>query len=135
MPDRYRHNIRYFGLLAPRTKARTHDTVFALLGQTRRGKPRRLGWAASLKKSFGVDPLLDSRGERMRRIGRFEAGLDAAEWHLDGDVHARAVGELGDGEFDSAVRRQARCLPLENVHHIPSSIAVVTRIRLKFPTD
>ena len=72
VPDRYRHNIRYFGLLAPRTKARTHDTVFALLGQARRGKPRRLSWAASLKKSFGVDPLLDSRGERMRRIGRLK---------------------------------------------------------------
>ena len=72
VPDRYRHNIRYFGLLAPRTKAHTYDTVFALLGQTRRGKPRRLSWAASLKKSFGVDPLLDSRGERMRRIGRLK---------------------------------------------------------------
>ena len=72
VPDRYRHNIRYFGLLAPRTKACTHDTVFALLGQTRRGKPRRLSWAASLRKSFGVDPLLDSRGERMRRIGRLK---------------------------------------------------------------
>ena len=72
VPDRYRHNIRYFGLLAPRTKARTHDTVFALLGQARRGKPQRLSWAASLKKSFGVDPLLDSRGERMRRIGRLK---------------------------------------------------------------
>ena len=72
VPDRYRHNIRYFVLLAPRTKACTHDTVFALLGQARRGKPRRLSWAASLKKSFGVDPLLDSRGERMRRIGRLK---------------------------------------------------------------
>ena len=46
-------------------------------------------------------------------------------------MHARAVGELGDGEFDSAARRQARCLPLENVHHIPSSIAAVTRIRIR----
>ena len=72
VPDRYRHTIRYFGLLAPRTKARTHDTVFALLGQARQGKPRRLSWAASLKKSFGVDPLLDSRGERMRWIGRLK---------------------------------------------------------------
>ena len=64
--DHYRHNIRYFGPLAPRVKGRTHDAVFALLGQERLGKPRRLLWAASLKKSFGVDPLQDSEGQRMR---------------------------------------------------------------------
>ena len=57
VPDRYRHNVRYFGLLAPRVKCQTHDAVFALLGQERLGKPRRLWWAASLQKSFGVDPL------------------------------------------------------------------------------
>ena len=70
VPDRYRHNIRYFGLLAPRTKARTHDTVFALLGQKRLGKPWRLSWAASLRKYFGVDPLLDEQGDRMHWVGR-----------------------------------------------------------------
>ena len=66
IPDRYRHNIRYFGLLSPRVKGRTHDAVFALLGQERQGKPWRLRWAASLRKSFGVDPLLDREGQRMR---------------------------------------------------------------------
>ena len=66
VPDRYRHNVRYFGLLAPRVKSQTHDAVFALLGQERLGKPRRLWWAASLQKSFGVDPLLDRDGQRMR---------------------------------------------------------------------
>ena len=66
VPDRYRHNIRYFGLLAPRVKGRTHDSVFALLGQERLGKPWRLRWAASMKKSFGVDPLMDREGQRMR---------------------------------------------------------------------
>ena len=73
VPDRYRNNIRYFGLLAPRTKARTHDTVFALLGQERLGKPRRLSWAASIRKSFGVDPLLDEQGDRMRWVSRLPA--------------------------------------------------------------
>ncbi len=58
VPDRYRHTIRHFGLL----------------GQIRQGKPRRLSWAASLRKSFGVDPLLDRRGERMRWIGRLKPG-------------------------------------------------------------
>ena len=72
VPDRYRHAIRYFGLLAPRTKARTHDIVFALLGQKRRGKPWRLSWAASLRKYFRVDPLVDRKGERMHWVGRLE---------------------------------------------------------------
>ena len=66
IPDRYRHGIRYFGLLAPRVKGQTHDAVFALLGQQRLGKPRPLRWATSLKKCFGVDPLLDRAGQRMR---------------------------------------------------------------------
>ena len=66
VPDRYRHNIRYFGLLAPRVKCQTHDAVFALLGQERLGKPRRLWWAASMKRSFGVDPLLDREANQMR---------------------------------------------------------------------
>jgi hypothetical protein len=65
VPDRYRHNIRYIGLLAPRVKCRTHDAVFDLLEQARLGKPWPLRWAAS-KKSFGVDPLLDRDGHRMR---------------------------------------------------------------------
>ena len=71
IPDRYQHNIRYFGLLAPRVKSDTHDAVFALVGQERLGKPPQLRWAASLKKSFGIDPLLDRDGQRMhwdRRI-------------------------------------------------------------------
>ena len=66
IPDRYRHSIRYFGLLAPRVKGQTHEAVFALLGQERLGKPRRLRWAASLKTSFGIDPLLDRDGQQMR---------------------------------------------------------------------
>ena len=65
VPDYYRHSVRYFGLLAPRVKSLTYDTVFALLGQERLPKPRRLRWAASMKKSFGLDPLLDHEGERM----------------------------------------------------------------------
>jgi hypothetical protein len=70
VPDRYLHNVRYFGLLAPRAKSQNHDAVFELLGQKRLGKPRRLRWAASLQKSFGVDPLVDLVGERMRWVRR-----------------------------------------------------------------
>ena len=66
VPDRYRHNIRHFGLLAPRLKGRTHDVVFALLGQQRLARPSRQEWAASIQRTFGVDPLLDGEGQRMR---------------------------------------------------------------------
>ena len=76
VPDRYRHNVRYFGLLAPRVKSQTHDAVFALLGQERLGKPRRLWWAASMRKSFGVDPLLDSEGRQMRWKHRLPPASD-----------------------------------------------------------
>jgi hypothetical protein len=67
--DRYRHSMRYFGLLAPRTKRATSAAVFALLGQQPRPKPPRQRWAASLKKHFGVDPLIDAFGHRMKWVG------------------------------------------------------------------
>ena len=71
--DRYRHAIRYFGLLAPGTKARTSAAVFALLGQPTRPRPRRLGWAFSLRRDFGVDPLTDRLGKPMRWVGRLKS--------------------------------------------------------------
>lgn len=73
VPDRYRHGIRYFGLLAPGTKRQTSAALFALLGQEKRPRPPRLGWAKSLRKLFQVDPLVDSRGERMHWVGRRNA--------------------------------------------------------------
>src|SRR5271156_5461047 len=53
--DRYRHSMRYFGLLAPRTKRTTSATVFLLLGQEQRSRPQRLSWRGSLLRSFQVD--------------------------------------------------------------------------------
>jgi len=70
VPDRYRHAIRHFGLLAPGSKARTSAALFALLGQQRRPRPRRLSWAYSLRRDFGVDPLIDRGGQPMRWVGR-----------------------------------------------------------------
>ena len=81
VPDRYRHNIRYFGLLAPRVKSQTHEAVFALLSQERLGKPRRLRWATSLHKCFGIDPLRDRAGQPMRwtrRVSPAPAGANVA---------------------------------------------------------
>jgi hypothetical protein len=65
VPDRYRHNIRYFGVLAPRIKTHHLARVFALLNQRRRGKPRRRSWSASIEKTFGHNPLTDSAGHPM----------------------------------------------------------------------
>lgn len=70
VPDGYRHAIRYFGLLAPGTKARTSAALFALLRQERRPRLPRLSWANSLRKHYGVDPLVDSRGQTMHWISR-----------------------------------------------------------------
>ena len=63
--DRYQHAMRYFGLLAPGSKHQTTAALFALLGQERRSRPRRLSWRNSLRKAFGKDPLLDSCGQPM----------------------------------------------------------------------
>jgi hypothetical protein len=70
VPDRYRHAIRYFGLLAPGSKRKTSATIFMLLRQKRRPRPKRLGWRASIQKDFRRDPLIDSAGQTMRWIGR-----------------------------------------------------------------
>jgi hypothetical protein len=69
VPDRYQHSMRYFGLLAPRTKRQSSAVVFALLGQRPLPKPPRQRWADSLKKHFGVDPLIDQFGNRMQWVG------------------------------------------------------------------
>ena len=65
VPDRYRHGVRYFGLLAPRVKSQKHDSVFAFLNQRRRPKPARVPWASSIQKDFRRDPLRSKDGNRM----------------------------------------------------------------------
>jgi len=70
VPQARRHNMRYFGLFAPRSMTRTSSAVFALLGQRKRPKPAQLNWASLLLKSFGRDPLIDSQGERMCWVGQ-----------------------------------------------------------------
>jgi hypothetical protein len=65
VPDRYRHAMRRFGLLAPRAQRVTSAALFALLGQVRRPRPQHLNWRNSLQKYFGVDPLVDSQGQSM----------------------------------------------------------------------
>ena len=67
---RGRHAMRYFGLLAPRTKARTWAAVFLSLKQKQRPLPCRLGWRYLLHKTFGIDPLIDSFGQEMHWVAR-----------------------------------------------------------------
>jgi hypothetical protein len=52
VPDRYRHAMRRFGLLAPRTQRTTSAALFLLLGQEKRPRPQRLSWRNSLRKLF-----------------------------------------------------------------------------------
>jgi Putative transposase len=72
VPNRYQHAIRYFGLLAPRSKNKTHAGLFLLLGQKLSPRPGRLSWRDSLIKYFGIDPHLDSHGELMHWVRRVE---------------------------------------------------------------
>ena len=72
VPDKFRHSMRYFGLLAPRSKHNTFSGLLTFLRQDRRPRPLRMGWANSLLKHFGVDPLIDSLGKPMVWIGRLE---------------------------------------------------------------
>lgn len=77
VPDPYSHAMRYFGLLSPRCKAQVWAAVFVLLNQQRRPHPPRLPWRWLRIKTFGTDPLLDSRGQLMRWAGR-QAPVGAA---------------------------------------------------------
>ena len=73
VPLHGRHAMRYFGLLGPRSKARTWAALFVLLKQKQRPHPRRLGWRWLRLRTFGIDPLLDSFGQPMYGVGWREA--------------------------------------------------------------
>jgi hypothetical protein len=70
VPDSYRHAVRYFGLLSPRVRGGMRAALFALIGQCTKPRPQRLSWRDSLRRYFGVDPLVDSYGQTMRWVRR-----------------------------------------------------------------
>jgi putative transposase len=70
VPDRYAHNIRYFGLASPAGKHLFSSAVFILLREEQKPRPKRLSFEAMSVKYFNFNPLLDSHGQRMRRVGR-----------------------------------------------------------------
>jgi hypothetical protein len=75
--DRYQHAIRYYGLLSPRSRGREFATLFAFLGKARRPRVPRLSWADSIKRCFGRNPLIDSRGRPMQSAGTAQPRLNS----------------------------------------------------------
>jgi hypothetical protein len=76
VPGHYIHSMTYHGLLAPRSIQTMRRVVFAAIGQPVPPRAERLPWAAAIKKYFGVDPLLDSKGNRMHKVGRIKPSGD-----------------------------------------------------------
>lgn len=76
VPDRYRHSVRYFGLLAPRCGQKSNAVFRALLGQTKPPRLKRFRWASSVHYAFKRNPLLDSEGRRMYWLRRISPARD-----------------------------------------------------------
>jgi len=72
--DRYCNSMRYFGILAPRSR-NLLSVVFDLLHQKQRPQPAPLPWATSLARTFGVNPLIGQDGSVLRRVGSIEPSL------------------------------------------------------------
>jgi len=67
---RYKHAARYFGLFAPRAVSQTFNAIFAALGHKRQTQAAPLPWSDSIKMTFGWDPLVDQRGQRLYWVRR-----------------------------------------------------------------
>jgi|SRR5581483_5497201 len=74
--DRYCNSMRYFGLLAPRSK-NLLSLVFDVLKQPRQPKPAPLSWAMSLHLTFGTNPLIGRDGSVLQRLGRMKPASPA----------------------------------------------------------
>jgi hypothetical protein len=69
IPDKGMHSVRYFGLLAPRARECRYEAFLRLLPTPRPRPVRRLRWASSISETSGRNPLIDSAGNRMERVG------------------------------------------------------------------
>ena len=76
--DRYVNSMRYFGLLAPRSKVLL-TCVFSVLEQQQRPRPTRLGYAESMHRTFGQNPLIGLDGQRLLRVGHIKPLAPKAE--------------------------------------------------------
>ena len=70
IPEYYQHAVGTFGLFAPRSLGQTSAGIFAILGQERRPRPKPRPWADSINRDFGHNPLLDHKGQQMKRVRR-----------------------------------------------------------------
>ncbi len=69
--DRYCNSMRYFGLLAPRSK-RLLTQVFSVLKQQQRPRPVRLRYAQSILRTFGQNPLIGLDGQPLLRVAHIK---------------------------------------------------------------
>jgi hypothetical protein len=74
--SRYRHGVRYFGLLTPYRKNARKKVVFYCLGQPILPAPERQTFREMSLKSFNVDPELDSFGVPMAWVKTIPAKKD-----------------------------------------------------------
>jgi hypothetical protein len=66
--DRYCNSMRYFGLLASRSKMQ-RTQVFSVLKQQQRPRPVRLRYAEAICRTFGQNPLIGLDGRPLLRVG------------------------------------------------------------------
>lgn len=69
--DHYCNSMRYFGLLAPRSKMLLTQ-VFSALEQQQRPRPVRLRYAESIYRTFGQNPLIGLDGQPLLRVGHIK---------------------------------------------------------------
>ncbi|MBZ5508770.1 MAG: transposase [Acidobacteriia bacterium] len=69
VPDKYGQSVRYYGLLAPRSRSCVFTSLLKLLGKMRHPRPRRLSWAEMISRYFKRNPLIDNRGQPMHYVG------------------------------------------------------------------
>jgi Putative transposase len=118
VPDRYRQGMRYFGLLAARTKAQICCPVYAS-GQVKRPRPRRLSWANSLRKNFPVDPLASSGP--FYQAGNPDQNHRTNKCHNDGTDQATARPDSQEPEIRSFA---ALCFVMVDVSYLKSLFTV-----------
>jgi len=74
--DYYCNSMRYFGLLAPRSRGLL-SLVFDLLNQKQPSRPDYEPYAVSLTRTFGVNPLVGRDGSVLHRVGSIKPSTAA----------------------------------------------------------
>ena len=72
--DHYCNSMRYFGLLAPRSKMLLSH-VFSVLRQQQKPRPLRLTHAELRYRTFGQNPLIGADGKPLLRVGYIKPSI------------------------------------------------------------